>query len=589
MLLPSGVHLLSYADDLALVVPGTVPNKIRTAQKALDLITEKSRELGFKISTAKSKAMAFHLEVPQKKLEIQRTQLDWTTEQLYLGIWLDPQLKFNKQLVNLKERMTARINVMRAMTNPTAGASSNVLRTFYVHAVRPLVDYSAPVLADVTKPQRQNLEVVQNKALRTITGAPGWTKVETMMAETGVIPLDLRVKQLIAGKVAGVLRKSHTSIIRARLGNFVSYLAKSQWVREVANIFTSLVPHWPRLAASADSHDPGYTTPPPWAPPVVTFQSTVLPDAKAQCLTSEMRQIALRQMEQLHQQGCRVYYTDGSVDPTTGASGSAFVAGTDTTSWRVSDHCSTLQTELAAIHGALQHAVQTREERVVVHTDSKTAIQALRRRHQKDNIALTTSILSLAQRMVADGRTVVLNWIPSHVGLKGNDQADTAARVACAHPQVEVNIRPSLTNTRALVRTTTHGRAHQRYQQQLASSSSMRWYRTATDFTPINGALCSTRTIEVATHRLRLGYATIAERIPGGGTLTCRHCGATARKPLLHYLLRCPSTASLRLRRPTEEEVRGNTEEEKAANIVRWACSNSTALVTTLRAALPPR
>ena len=69
--------------------------------------------------------------------------------------------------------MQARINVMRAMTRPGAGATYSVLRLYYVQAVRSLVDYCAPVLAAVSPSQQERPEVAQNGALRTMVGARG--------------------------------------------------------------------------------------------------------------------------------------------------------------------------------------------------------------------------------------------------------------------------------------------------------------------------------------------------------------------------------------------------------------------------------
>ena len=64
-----GTALLSYADDLALVVTGR-GNKITMAQEALDLVSHKCCELGLKNSAEKSKAMAFKVALPDRRLTI---------------------------------------------------------------------------------------------------------------------------------------------------------------------------------------------------------------------------------------------------------------------------------------------------------------------------------------------------------------------------------------------------------------------------------------------------------------------------------------------------------------------------------------
>ncbi|KAK4322455.1 hypothetical protein Pmani_006795 [Petrolisthes manimaculis] len=52
----TGTVLLSYADDLALMVTGR-GNKLRKTQQELDLISEKCQDLGLKISAEKTRAM----------------------------------------------------------------------------------------------------------------------------------------------------------------------------------------------------------------------------------------------------------------------------------------------------------------------------------------------------------------------------------------------------------------------------------------------------------------------------------------------------------------------------------------------------
>ena len=137
---------------------------------------------------------------------------------MYLGVWLDNGMNHHKQVDSLVTRMKARVSVMRAMTNPAAGTSTQVLRTFYVHAIRPLVDYSCPALINLTQGEQYQLEKVQNEAMRVIVQAPRWTHIGTLLAETGLTTLELRIDQMMSGRVARTLQRDDTSIFRKRLG-----------------------------------------------------------------------------------------------------------------------------------------------------------------------------------------------------------------------------------------------------------------------------------------------------------------------------------------------------------------------------------
>ena len=88
-----GTALLSYADDLALVVTGR-GNKLGRAQQALDLITTTCEELGLQISAQKSRAMMLKARNPAWQLRVQGVGLAWTDSYQYLGVWIDQRLSF---------------------------------------------------------------------------------------------------------------------------------------------------------------------------------------------------------------------------------------------------------------------------------------------------------------------------------------------------------------------------------------------------------------------------------------------------------------------------------------------------------------
>ncbi|MPC78118.1 putative RNA-directed DNA polymerase from transposon BS [Portunus trituberculatus] len=249
-----GTVLLSYADDLALVVTGR-GNKLRRTQQALDLISEKCEELGLKISAEKSWAMMVKAADPAWQLRVQGVELTWTNSYQYLRVWVDKRLSFTAHAACLRERTQARLNVMRAMTRPTAGATFSVLRLYYVQAVRSLVDYSAPILVALSPNQQERFEVVQNTAMRT-------------MHRDGLAPA---VQQVMACRVARVLHRDAEGVAQRRLRLALvqddELLRRNPWLLRVQLAVRSIVRikgwPWPQ----ADLPAPTCRAPTPWEIP----------------------------------------------------------------------------------------------------------------------------------------------------------------------------------------------------------------------------------------------------------------------------------------------------------------------------------
>ncbi|KAG0727102.1 hypothetical protein GWK47_035337 [Chionoecetes opilio] len=218
-----------------------------------------------------------------------------------------------------------------------------------------------------------------------------------------------------------------------------------------------------------------------------------------------------------------------------------------------------LPTVLVAIQYALEHARHRREEMVVVHSDSRSALQVLQQLSSPaDNVRLTTTILGLGQRIAAQGRHVRLNWVPSHVALRGNEAADEAAR--------------AVTST------------EQQHREMEASSRQATWYAKATAYRPLLPSRQLSRADDIKLYRPRLGYRTLEELRDDFESRQLDHCGNLARHPLRYYLLSCPATAQLR------QQIGGpEVDEYRAALVLRRALEDLPRLLVVARSAPPPR
>ncbi|KAK7079188.1 hypothetical protein SK128_001794 [Halocaridina rubra] len=118
------------------------------------------------------------------------------------------------------------------------------------------------------------------------------------------------------------------------------------------------------------------------------------------------------------------------------------------------------------------------------------------------------------------------------------------------------------------------------------SSHSATWYREATKLEPSPVSKYTPRSLAVTIARLRLGYKCCWEIIENPRK-ECAHCRKTTDKALLHYLLECPKTNSLRNGLNMEPQHPNAT--VHAAKIVKDILDNMDTHLTTLETFEPPR
>ena len=165
---------------------------------------------------------------------------------------------------------------------------------------------------------------------------------------------------------------------------------------------------------------------------------------------------------------------------------------------------------------------------------------------QKENTHLIYDIKTLLLQHKTAGRKVTLNWIPSHIGIPGNDKADELAGTTKHIDRVQITMPLSILTIKNTLKQTNRTNIEKEVTHWANNNSrSAQWYTKATKFELPPIYRDTPRHLAVTIHRLRLGYKANWE-IDEPIIRPCEHCQTQTEYPLLHYLLQCPNTQSLR-------------------------------------------
>ena len=588
--LPNGVDLFIFADDVAVVSRG--PIKTVNLQRALNQIHKKSAEIGLKINSNKTKAMVIKDHTPDHPLTIGGRPIEWVETFMYLGVYIDTNLTFNKQVGYLRDRAKARLAPMRYMTSLSEGTNYQVQRSYYTACTRTLVDYAAPTLCNLKEKQTTKLEVIQNNAMRLILGAPMWTRLSNLNLETNLPPLEARISARNTHIITKTLLNRQDSIaarrVKEALGRHPELPIPDTYGSHLASSIKRMELEKQTKEIKSDTPTIPYN-PPPWNKDTTIFNYTKLPMSKRECTPEALKAAALLAIEQTETQGCHPYYTDGTVDPDTSTTGAAVIAADFSACWRTSDTCSTMQTELVAIAKALQHSLDNHSSAVVIHTDCKSAMQVLQQNQIKENQKLISNVKSLLYQHKQENRKVTLNWIPSHIGIPGNEKVDTLAKQTKYINQVQITVQPSLSqlkhNTRIQSRNIMIENANRHIQQ---GSYTAEWYKRVSEHNPYPMDKQIPRQLSTTIHRLRLGYKANWQII-NPEPRNCKHCDELTDAPLLHYLLKCQETRTLRNNTNTPQDIYSREAKLAAADIAKNITENIEQHCELLLSHPPPR
>lgn len=412
------VQLSVYADDIAIWKVG---NKLsitfQKVQTYLNFIIKWALDWGFKISETKSKAILFTRknkpDIPQH-ITLDGTQLPLQNEIKFLGIIFDKKVQWRPQLQKLKINCQKAFNVIRSLSSTNWGADRKTLLLLYRALIRSRIDYGHSIYINCRPNIIKVINSIQYRALKFICHVLKGTPLAALQVDTGEAPLPIRWEGLLLKYSFKTLADPNHPTVRVLqdnqscIGQVVSQFLQSENIQNIDKLIT----------ISSD---------PPWELPPINIDISLSNKINKKSSSSTIcHSAALEFMEKW--EGFRQIFTDGSKINDEVGFGIYIPHFNIKLLYKLPDNSSIFTAELIAIFYALQTIENKDINSYIIFSDSLGALIALQNHTTIKQPEIIHNILIKLASLYDLGFTIHLAWIPSHVGILGNDIVDQLAK-----------------------------------------------------------------------------------------------------------------------------------------------------------------
>ena len=446
-LIPNNPRFISslYVDDLQISYRHCNLNNIQQElQNCLTLIGQWANRNGFKFSTTKTKAMHFttlpgmHINIPA--FSITNNQIPYVDSIKFLGLVWDSKLLWKKHISQLKVDCSKMLGIMRAITCQKWGADQFSMMKIYRMYIRAKLDYGAPIYASTAATNMNPVNTISTEALRIATGAFKSTPTDTLhilahepMFKHRIEYLSLRYYYKIKSNINNpasqqLIPLSYRTLFTNKAMQLPLNLRIQRMIEKyrLRKIFVKPAFSYRLL----NIHVPTYTL----AAPEINFELSESNKITTPVIwyIQNFRRIVAEEYRD-----CEQLYTDGSKREI--GVGAAVVWGRGVKRATLPSEASIYSAEMHAIDMAIKIVTAEPLEKYVIFSDSASVLRSL---------SDTRTTHPIARRLLHEinilhnetNKRVTFCWIPSHVGIEGNEKADRAAFEAAAGPEEYIAI-----------------------------------------------------------------------------------------------------------------------------------------------------
>lgn len=423
------VILNQFADDFAVLVKGVGYEIIGKANRFLDKLFHALSELGLSVNPAKCVVVNFS-KIPNEKINIclQGEKISVQNIHKYLGYTIDKMLTHRKHLEEISTKAAKNLNLLKMMAGRKSPASPETMLKIGNAIVRSKMEYGAVVYGNAAKTHRKRLETTLNASIRICMRYLKSTPINVILADSGQMLMEHRTEWLALKEIIKTM--SGTNPVREFIckaldeedsnGSYVTELAieNIDIMYQLHNIRTDNdeIQRLEKLKIQVETKIAG----------IKDSKHTINGKVWIK-LFAEMMEIKYKQHKKM--------YTDASRSKNGTAIAAVDIQTEESVTHKTNANVSITNAELMAIREALKMCINLKYDKTVILTDSRSSCELIKQGMMAAKNYLVMDIYRLLQKIVDEKQLVVIQWIPSHVGIRGNEAADSLAKAATENSQ----------------------------------------------------------------------------------------------------------------------------------------------------------
>lgn len=419
--------LIQFADDFALFIKHiNLSTAINNMNNDLNLVYTALHNLELTVNPSKSAAICFNNNIPDNlPIKINNSPVEIKYFHKYLGMWIDKKLNFKKHITETTNKAKKKINILKMLSRKKGGTHPTTLGNINKAIVRSQLDYGITIYSAACKTDLQKIEKVQNLSLRTAFRYLQSTPNHILYAETGELPFKYRAQYLAMKEILKNLYYNNSPITTNlnelitsdEMPKFTSYLLKIASINNYHILQCNL------------NQNPINT------PPLnnIIIISKITSINKNNTPKEIQKSIVLQLINEKYQQHYQIF-TDGSKTSDGVGYGIYDHQTKSSFSYRLNQNFTIMNAELVGIIEAIEYAISMNEFKIVIFTDSQSSCSMLNNNRQKDNYLINHLYTILHLNNIQE---VIIQWIPGHIDIVGNDRADRAAKLGINRLEIE--------------------------------------------------------------------------------------------------------------------------------------------------------